>query len=193
MWDHKIRCAYLKFSVKSAKSLSKIDFKEDLNFAPTKNSRLSFKKNKITFFIFSSDRTHVNITGLKYLPSLTEVESILGACLTETALDNFSLVKNFIQIDSSSFHGQLSKKFYNLLSTKQKFVDAFTVSKIIIKKYPKFSGICLKFPDGYAITIFSSGNFSATGFKDIKNLKQSLDFLVSLQTNWECMRDFRML
>ena len=53
--------------------------------------------------------------------------------------------------------------------------------------------ICLKFPDGYAITIFSSGNFSATGFKDIKNLKQSLDFLVSLQTNWECMRDFRML
>ena len=178
-YDCELACAYVKLSVKSNVSLFKTVFKENINFSATKNYRISFKIDNLTIFIFGTHKKHINITGFKYMPTLAEIKLVLSFCLKKNVYDNICL--DFLKIDSSSFHGKLKKRFYKQLKFSQKLLNALSMHNIIIKKYPKFSGICLKFPMHYAITIFKSGKFNATGFKEKEILKNTLKFLISLE------------
>ena len=170
---------YIKCSVSANLEITPEIFCSNLIFTKTKKKeQLSFKINDLTFFVFGNSKNCLNVTGLKQIPNLFFLESLIIPFLYNPQTDFLTKLK----IDSIVVRGfnQNFCKFYRKIKTDNATIQNLIGNHIIIKTYIKFPGFCLRFlqpKGGRSIMFFKSGKYHTLGYKNFNQIKQDFNLL----------------
>ena len=139
------------------------------------NSRISFYHKKIHFSVLGKTKTSLNVTGVKKLYEINQIQNIFSSIYHHSSLGEVQI--NGLKIDSISLTCKtdgmnLFKKLKKNSKSLRKYLKE---NKFNLRNYHTFPGICLKKIGSFAIIFFSTGTINGFGFKTLsgfyKNIK----------------------